>query len=60
MLPCNIVVQEMEGGGVEVAAVDPVSSMQAIPNPVLAEAAAQVRDLLRRVITDPTGEQAAH
>ena len=50
MLPCNVVVQEMEGGGVEVAAIDPVASMQAIRNDALGGIAATVQDKLRRVV----------
>jgi uncharacterized protein (DUF302 family) len=50
MLPCNVVVQQMDTGEVEIAAIDPVASMQAIPNPMLAKAATQVRDKLARVI----------
>jgi uncharacterized protein (DUF302 family) len=50
MLPCNVVVQETEKGQVEVSAVDPVASMQAIENPHLAEIAAQVRYKLQAVI----------
>jgi len=50
MLPCNVIVREMEEGGVEVAAVDPVASMQAITNPKLAEIAGKVRNLLRETV----------
>ena len=50
MLPCNVVVQELDNGAVEVAAIDPVASMQAIDNPRLKEAAAQVAERLRRVV----------
>ena len=50
MLPCNVVVQAREDGGVEVAAIDPVASMQAIGNPKLLEAAEEVRKRLARVI----------
>lgn len=49
MLPCNVVVQESEGG-TEVAAIDPVASMQAIANPRLAEKAALVAEKLRSAI----------
>ena len=50
MLPCNVVVQDAGGGRTEVAAIDPVASMQAIDNPRLHEAALKVRAKLRRVI----------
>ncbi len=52
MLPCNVVVQDMGAGRVEVAAIDPVASMQAIANPQLRQAAAQVRAKLKKVIDD--------
>lgn len=52
MLPCNVVVQELPGGRVEVSAVDPVASMQAVENPRLAETAAKVRAMLRRVVDE--------
>ncbi len=54
MLPCNVVVQQTGDAAVEVAAVDPVASMQAIDNPALKEAARTVRDKLRRVIASLT------
>ena len=50
MLPCNVIVQEMATGAIEVAAVDPVASMQAIENPKLGQVAAQVRAKLEKVI----------
>lgn len=50
MLPCNVVVQDAGGGRTEVAAIDPVASMQSIDNPALMRAAAQVRAKLQRVI----------
>jgi uncharacterized protein (DUF302 family) len=50
MLPCNVVVQEIGIGKIEVAAIDPVASMQAIENPRLKEAAGEVQTKLRRVI----------
>jgi uncharacterized protein (DUF302 family) len=50
MLPCNVVVQQQQDGGVEVSAVDPVASMQAISNPALAGIARQVRDRLQKVV----------
>jgi uncharacterized protein (DUF302 family) len=50
MLPCNVIVQEHPGGHVEVAAVDPIASMQAIHNPALAGVAREVQAKLRAVI----------
>lgn len=50
MLPCNVIVQELDDGRCEVAAIDPVESMKAIPNPQLKGAAQQVRARLERVI----------
>ena len=50
MLPCNVIVQEVADGKTEVAAIDPVASMQAIDNPRLAEAAARVQAMLRNVV----------
>ncbi len=49
MLPCNVVVQETNGK-TEVAAVDPVASMQAIDNDSLASIATNVRKELNAVI----------
>ena len=50
MLPCNVVVQEIGNNQTEIAAVDPVASMQAIDNPRLIQAAQRVQALLRAVI----------
>ncbi len=50
MLPCNVVVQQYGPSEVEVAAIDPVASMQAINNPELAKAAQTVRERLSRAI----------
>jgi len=50
MLPCNVIVQETPQGKVEISAVDPVASMQAIENPQLQDVAEQVRAKLKTVI----------
>ena len=50
LLPCNVIVQEVAEGQVEVAAVDPVASMKAVENPKLASVAGDVRDLLKQAI----------
>lgn len=52
MLPCNVIVQELENGKVEVSAVDPVASMQAVENDSLGSIAGQVRDKLQKVINN--------
>ncbi len=49
MLPCNVILREVEGG-VEVSAVDPVASMQAIGNAELTAVAGEVRDLLAKAV----------
>jgi len=50
MLPCNVIVQEKRLGIIEVSAVNPIASMQAIQNDSLAPIAIEVRDKLKRVI----------
>ena len=50
MLPCNVVVQDAGGGRTEVAAIDPVASMQAIDNPHLKGPAEMVREKLKKVV----------
>jgi uncharacterized protein (DUF302 family) len=50
MLPCNVVVQETESGKVEIAAVNPVASMQAIENESLGEIAVIIQSKLKQVI----------
>jgi uncharacterized protein (DUF302 family) len=49
MLPCNVILREVEGG-VEVSAIDPVASMQAIEDAELTALAGQVRDLLAKAV----------
>ncbi|MBS0247347.1 MAG: DUF302 domain-containing protein [Proteobacteria bacterium] len=49
MLPCNVIVQEINGRS-EVAAVDPVASMQAIENDRLGAIASKVRNELKAAI----------
>jgi uncharacterized protein (DUF302 family) len=50
MLPCNVIVQELSGGKVEVAAIDPVASMQAVRNPELESVAKEVQSKLKKVV----------
>jgi uncharacterized protein (DUF302 family) len=48
MLPCNVIVQEHDDFRVEVSAIDPIASMQAIENPELGDVAGH---LLYRIFT---------
>ena len=50
MLPCNVIVQELAPGEVEVAAIDPLASMLAVDNPALREIGVQVRTRLQKVV----------
>lgn len=52
MMPCNVIVQEHGEGNVEVAAVDPIASMQAVDNPGLRGIAEQVQGKLKAVIAN--------
>lgn len=49
MLPCNVILREVEGG-TEVSAIDPVASMAAIDNAELLSVAGQVRDMLKGAV----------
>ena len=50
MLPCNVIVQDLGGGRVEVAAINPAASMEHVGNPTLTAIAESVTGKLRRVI----------
>ena len=50
MLPCNVIVQQLDSNTVEVAAIDPQASMQAVENNQLAAIAAKISDKLQSVI----------
>jgi uncharacterized protein (DUF302 family) len=54
MLPCNVIVQELESGEIEVAAVDPMKSMQAVENESLMPIATEVRERMQRVVDSLT------
>ncbi|PQO22388.1 hypothetical protein C2I36_13415 [Rhodobacteraceae bacterium WD3A24] len=49
MLPCNVILREVDDG-VEISAIDPVASMQAIDNDALKSVAAEVRDMLKTAV----------
>jgi len=50
MLPCNVIVQDMGKGEIEIAAVNPIESMKAIQNQGLGTVAVQVTEMLKRVV----------
>ncbi|TXD85541.1 DUF302 domain-containing protein [Subsaximicrobium wynnwilliamsii] len=50
MLPCNVIVQEIEDGVIEVAAVNPMASMQAVENEKLNDIANEITAMLEKVI----------
>ncbi|MFD0863957.1 DUF302 domain-containing protein [Sungkyunkwania multivorans] len=50
MLPCNVIVQEVSKGNVEVAAVNPMASMQAVSNKKLHKVANEITTKLKSVI----------
>jgi uncharacterized protein (DUF302 family) len=50
MLPCNVIVQDIGGGKVEVAAIDPAASMMAVKNDALGGIAVEVQGKLKNVI----------
>ena len=50
MLPCNVIVQEKKPGEIEISAVDPMASMQAIENEDLGNLAKEVKNRLEKCI----------
>ena len=50
MLPCNVIVQDIGGGRIEVAAIDPAISMAQVGNAKLKTIAETVTGKLKRVI----------
>ena len=50
MLPCNVILLEKEKNTIEIAAVDPAASMQAVKNEALITVAETVREKLKKVI----------
>ncbi len=50
MLPCNVIVIEKDKTHTEVAAINPMVSMQSVNNPALSAVASQITEALQRVI----------
>jgi uncharacterized protein (DUF302 family) len=51
MLPCNVVLQEIDANTTDIAVVDPVASMQAVENDDLKVIAADIRDQLKKALS---------
>ena len=52
MLPCNIIIQQIDKDTVEVAAVDPAASMSAVENKDLGNIAHNVQSRLREMVNE--------
>ena len=50
MLPCNVIVQHVSDTQTEIAAVNPVASMQSVQNEQVSEIAKEIRSKLEKVI----------
>lgn len=50
MLPCNVIVQEVKNGTIEIAAVNPMASMQAVKNKKLEKLAEEITEKLETFI----------
>lgn len=50
MLPCNVIVQELDSGDIEVSAVNPIASMQAVDNDELKSFAVEITEKIKNVI----------
>lgn len=50
LLPCNVVVRELDTNSSEVSTIDPVAAMAAIENPELGQVASEVRQKLVKVM----------
>jgi hypothetical protein len=50
MLPCSVIVQEIDDSRTEVAAIDPVAAMMAVENPAVTGFANEVREKLLRAV----------
>lgn len=50
LLPCNVIIQELDNGNIEVSAVDPIASMGFVNNQGLEDIAKEVQQKLKNVI----------
>ena len=49
-LPCNVIVEELENGDIEISAVDPIASMSSVENESLGELATEIQQKMISVI----------
>ncbi|MBL4597825.1 MAG: DUF302 domain-containing protein [Rhizobiaceae bacterium] len=52
MLPCNVIIRSLDDGQVEVSAIDPQASMQAVENDKLQDVAGEVKSMMQTVVTN--------
>lgn len=52
MLPCNVIVRSLEDGQIEVSAIDPQASMQAVESDQLKAIAGEVKTMMETVVTN--------
>lgn len=57
MLPCNVIIQELSPNHIEVSAINPLVSMQAVNNDALKVIAKEVSDKLKNVINNIQNEK---
>lgn len=50
LLPCNVCLRELEDGGIEVSAINPLEAMKVVDNPAIEEHGKEINDMLKRVI----------
>ncbi len=50
LLPCNVVVRELEEGRIEIDIIDPLVAMQVVENDAMAAIASEIHDKLEKVI----------
>jgi uncharacterized protein (DUF302 family) len=50
MLPCNVVLQEINSDETKISVIDPIASMQAVQNPALESTATEIQSLLKEFV----------
>ncbi|PCI05215.1 MAG: hypothetical protein COB78_00945 [Hyphomicrobiales bacterium] len=50
MLPCNVIIRTLDDGQIEVSAIDPQASMQAVENEQLQAVASEVKTMMQKVV----------